>query len=118
MIFRIVRYLPLSLTPLFLLHKSSSPTIVGRYSAFYILFLLSWISFSFLFARIMAKLAQRPLSLSRFFKSSFQITIILLITAVLGEGLLRLLLFAKWVPSTSLRRPDLYAGYSSDDDFW
>jgi len=118
MTFRIVRYLPLSLTPLFLFHTSSSGTIFGRYSGFYILFLLSWISFSFLFARIMTKLAQRPLSLSGFFKSSFQITIILLITAVLAEGLLRLLLFAKWVPSTSLRRPELYAGYSSDDDYW
>jgi len=44
--------------------------------------------------------------------------IILLITVVLAEGLLRLVLFARWVPATSLRRPELYAGYSNDDDYW
>jgi hypothetical protein len=66
----------------------------------------------------MPKLAQRRFSLSGFFKSSFQIAIILLITGVLAEGLLRLLLFAAWAPSTPLRRPELYAGYSSDDDYW
>ncbi len=42
----------------------------------------------------------------------------MLVACILAELVLRAVLFTRWLPIAALRVPELYAGFSDDDDYW